>query len=106
MDNSLNALALFQLTESESQNLDLQQRVEVLEERLEFLNSCHKIEEQPEDYQQTIKAKDQFIEKLEKEQKQQTQEFNKMVCGCYCQQNAMLFCYSSKLYWIPVNDFY
>ena len=79
MDNSLNALALFQLTESESQNLDLQQRVEVLEERLEFLNSCHKIEEQPEDYQQTIKAKDQFIEKLEKEQKQQTQEFNKTV---------------------------
>ena len=82
MDNSLNALLLFQLTESESQNLDLQQRVEVLEERLEFLNSCHKIEEQPEDYQQTIKAKDQFIEKLEKEQKQQTQEFNKTVCGC------------------------
>lgn len=66
-----------QLTETESQNLDLQQRVEILEERLEYLNSCHQIQEQPEDYQQTIKAKDQFIQKLEKEQKEQGQEFNK-----------------------------
>ncbi|XP_061174157.1 uncharacterized protein LOC133183224 [Saccostrea echinata] len=66
-----------QLTETESQNLDLQERVEVLEERLEYLNSCHQIQEEPEGYQETIKAKNQFIEKLEKEQKQQTQEFNK-----------------------------
>lgn len=70
---------MLQLTETESQNLDLQQRVEILEERLEYLNSCHQIQEQPEDYQQTIKAKDQFIQKLEKEQKEQGQEFNKTV---------------------------
>jgi hypothetical protein len=63
--------------------LDLQERVDVLEERLEYLNSCHQIQEQPEDYQQTISAKDQFIEKLEKEQKQQTQEFNKAVSRDY-----------------------
>lgn len=70
---------MLQLTETESQNLDLQQRVEILEERLEYLNSCHQIQELPEDYQQTIKAKDQFIQKLEKEQKEQGQEFNKTV---------------------------
>ena len=74
-------MSLLQLTESESQNLDLQERVQVLEERLEYLSSCHQIPEEGENYEETIKAKDQYIAKMEKEHKAIQDETAKLVCG-------------------------
>ena len=67
-----------QLIESESQRLDLEDRVQSLEERLEYYNNQNALQEE-NTCEETLHAKDQYIAKLEKEKADLEVESNKMV---------------------------
>ena len=69
----------FQLGESESNNLDLLDRIQILEEQIENLQSQNDIQDQNANIEETIKTKDQAIEKVTKEKDQLQQDMNKMV---------------------------
>ena len=68
-----------QLIESESQRLDLEDRVQALEERLDYYRNQDVIKEE-KTCDETLHAKDQYITKLEKEKSELELESNKVVC--------------------------
>lgn len=67
-----------QLCESESIRLDLEDRVQSLEEELERINA-KAITEEEKPCDETLHVKDQYIAKLEREKKDVETEFQKMV---------------------------
>ncbi|KAL3865389.1 hypothetical protein ACJMK2_042780 [Sinanodonta woodiana] len=67
-----------QLIESESQRLDLEDQVQVLQERLEEFQTTNAVQQQSTNFDETLKAKDQYISKLEQEKETIEQEFKKL----------------------------
>ncbi|KAK3584713.1 hypothetical protein CHS0354_036490 [Potamilus streckersoni] len=67
-----------QLIESESQRLDLEDQVQVLEERLEEFHTNNAVQQQSTNLDETLKAKDQYISKLEQEKETIEEEFKKL----------------------------
>lgn len=83
-----------QLCESESQRLDLEDRVQALEEELERVNAqTVAAEDKPCD--ETLQAKDHYIAKVEKEKKDAELELQKMVlfCKMYLKSRAITINY-------------
>ena len=81
-----------QLIESESQRLDLEDRVQSLEEGLDYYRNQDLLKEE-KTCDETLHAKDQYIAKLEKEKTELEQESNKVVHTCV--YNKLIFFYMS-----------
>lgn len=65
--------------ESESNNLDLQDRIQMLEEQIVNIQSQNEITEHNDIVEDTLKAKDQIIDTINQEKDQQQKDFNKQV---------------------------
>ena len=72
-----------QLCESESQRLDLEDRVQTLEEALQDLHNSN-IAQQPQTCDETLAAKDQYIRKLQDEVQELQREAQKLVSNYLC----------------------
>ncbi|CAC5425922.1 unnamed protein product [Mytilus coruscus] len=66
-----------QLGESESNNLDLQDRIQMLEEQIVNIQSQNEITEHNDIVEDTLKAKDQIIDRTTQEKEQLQKDFNK-----------------------------
>lgn len=65
--------------ESESNNLDLQDRIQMLEEQIVNIQSQNEITEHNDIVEDTLKGKDQIIDTINQEKDQQQKDFNKQV---------------------------
>ena len=63
----------------QSENLDLQEQVQALEERLHNLTSDHQMVNQENDFSSTIQAKDQMIDKQHEDLNTAQQQLNILV---------------------------
>ena len=75
-------LFCFQLAETESESLDLQDRIQALEQQLQNQNILPTVVEEegtPEDVSEALIVKDQYILKIEKEKQDIQTESNKIV---------------------------
>lgn len=67
------------MSELESTNVDLTERIQALEDRIETLHA-QQAQSNINDCSETLKVKDQYISKLEKQTKAVQDEIDKLVC--------------------------